>query len=211
MKYSRARPTGNLRLSSAPSNLHASSARSGAATFCCLHSPTAASAHEPFLPSCSQTRESQDRSSTGLIKTDRFALHLGNSRNDRRPWSQRFPQRRPHKRCKPTRPAEYSDTAHNVLGTTVLPTPNRSAAPQEQQRAVPASKQFPTRGFQSLERPGKENTPNALFARAGRAAPDRRRGAAGGALPPPLAPRGAPGPGAPPAICGGNVRRRLCR
>ena len=84
---------------------------------------------------------------TGLIKTHRFALHLGNSRNDRRPWSQRFPQRRPHKRCKPTRPAEYSETAHNVLGTTVLPTPNRSGAPQEQQPARAVSSQFPTRGF----------------------------------------------------------------
>ena len=92
------------------------------------------------------------RSSATSTKTNLSGQHWSNSLRDRRPWSQRFPQRRPHKRCKPTGPAENCRTAHNVLGTTVLPTPNRSAAPQEQQRALAVSKQYPTRGFQSLER-----------------------------------------------------------
>ena len=141
--------------------------------------------------------------STTSTKTHLSGQHSADSLRARRRWSQRFPQRRPHKQSK-------------LLETTVLPTPNRSGAPQEQQRALAVSKQFPTRGFQSLERPGKENTPNALLRGLGglhqadggarRAAPSpppgptrraRTRSATARTVPP-RCPPGAP-PGAPPA------------
>ena len=161
------------------------------------HKPRGARAQQASPPTLSYGCKKLVRSSTTSTKTHLSGQHSSDSRRARRPWSQRFPQRRPHKRCKPTGPAENCRTAHNVLETTVLPTPNRSGAPQEQQRALAVSKQYPTRGFQSLERPGKENTPNALL--RGLGGLHQTDGGARRAAPsPPLAPRGAPGPGAPP-------------